>query len=95
VAVFGIAKITLSNLTLKGSVYMTNVTYDEIFGTALTLPPLYRAMLVEHLLNSLDEVNSEVQEAWGVEIKNRIQAIDGGKVALIPSEEVLQGLKNR
>jgi putative addiction module component (TIGR02574 family) len=95
VAVFGIAKITLSNLTLKGSVYMTNVTYDEIFETALTLPPLYRAMLVEHLLNSLDEVNSEVQEAWGEEIKNRIQAIDEGKVALIPAEEILQGLKNR
>ena len=74
---------------------MTNVTYDEIFGTALTLPPLYRAMLAEHLLNSLDEVNSEVEEAWGVEIKNRIQAIDEGKVTLIPAEEVIQVLKNR
>ncbi|MBE9259724.1 MULTISPECIES: hypothetical protein [Nostocales] len=34
---------------------MANVTYDEIFGAVLTLPPLYRAMLAEHLLKSLDE----------------------------------------
>ncbi|MEA5550410.1 hypothetical protein VB713_05345 [Anabaena cylindrica UHCC 0172] len=40
---------------------MTNVTYDEIFGAVLTLPPLYRAMLAEHLLKSLDEINSEVE----------------------------------
>ncbi|WP_210967719.1 hypothetical protein [Dolichospermum flos-aquae] len=34
---------------------MANVTYDEIFRAVLTLPPLYRAMLAEHLLKSLDE----------------------------------------
>ena len=74
---------------------MTNATYDEIFGAVLTLPPLYRAMLAEHLLNSLDEINPEIETAWNREISNRIEAIDQGKVTLIPADEVLQRLRNR
>jgi putative addiction module component (TIGR02574 family) len=74
---------------------MTNATYDEIFGAVLTLPPLYRAMLAEHLLNSLDEINPEIETAWNREISNRIEAIDQGKVTLIPADQVLQKLRNR
>jgi putative addiction module component (TIGR02574 family) len=74
---------------------MANITYDEIFGAVLTLPPLYRAMLVEHLLNSLDTVDPQIELAWGAEITNRIEAIDAGKVALIPADQVLQKLRNR
>ncbi|MBD2319877.1 addiction module protein [Phormidium tenue] len=74
---------------------MTNATYDEIFGAVLTLPPLYRAMLAEHLLNSLDEINPEIETAWNREISNRIEAIEQGKVTLIPADQVLQKLRNR
>ncbi|QYX30315.1 addiction module protein [Sphaerospermopsis torques-reginae] len=74
---------------------MANVTYDEIFGAVLTLPPLYRAMLVEHLIKSLDEINPEVENAWESEIVNRIDSIDKGEVSLIPADEVLQRLRNR
>ena len=74
---------------------MANVTYDEIFGAVLTLPPLYRAMLAEHLLKSLDEINPEVETAWETEIANRIQTIDESQVALIPADEILQRLRNR
>ena len=74
---------------------MTNTTYDEIFGAVLTLPPLYRAMLAEHLLNSLDEINPEIETAWNREISNRIEAIVQGKVTLIPADQVLQKLRNR
>jgi putative addiction module component (TIGR02574 family) len=72
-----------------------NVTYDKIFRAVLTLPPLYRAMLAEHLLKSLDEINPQVETAWETEIANRIQAIQEGEVALIPADEVLQKLRNR
>lgn len=74
---------------------MANVTYDEIFATVLTLPPLYRAMLAEHLLKSLDEIHPQVNTAWETEIVNSLQIIDEGQVALTPSDEVLQKLKNR
>ena len=74
---------------------MANITYDEIFGAVLTLPPLYRAMLAEHLLNSLDAVDPQIELAWGAEITNRIEAINTGKVTLIPADQVLQKLRNR
>lgn len=74
---------------------MANITYDEIFGAVLTLPPLYRAMLAEHLLNSLDAVDPQVELSWCTEITNRIEAIDTGKVALVPADQVLQKLRNR
>lgn len=74
---------------------MANITYDEIFGTVLTLPPLYRAMLAEHLLNSLDAVDPQVELAWGAEITNRIEAINTGKVTLIPADQVWRKLRNR
>lgn len=74
---------------------MTNATYDEIFGAVLTLPPLHRAMLAEHLLNSLDEVNHEIELAWNAEITNRIQEIEQGNVVLVPADEVLQRLRTR
>jgi putative addiction module component (TIGR02574 family) len=74
---------------------MSNITYDEIFGAVLTLPPLYRAMLAEHLLNSLDSIEPQIELAWGIEITNRIEAIDTAKVALVPADEVLQKLRNR
>ncbi|MEY3256141.1 MAG: hypothetical protein RLZZ29_1276 [Cyanobacteriota bacterium] len=74
---------------------MANITYDEIFGAVLTLPPVYRAMLAEHLLKSLDEINPQVEAAWETEIANRIQAIDQDQLALIPADEVLERLRNR
>jgi putative addiction module component (TIGR02574 family) len=52
-------------------------------------------MLAEHLLNSLDEVNHEIELAWNTEITNRIQEIEQGKVVLVPADEVLQRLRNR
>lgn len=73
---------------------MANITYDEIFGAVLTLPPLYRAMLAEHLLKSLDEINPQVESTWEAEITNRIQAIDQDQLALIPADEVLERLRN-
>jgi putative addiction module component (TIGR02574 family) len=74
---------------------MANVTYDELLGAVLTLPPLYRAMLVEHLLKSLDEINPEVETAWKTEMADRIQATDEGRVTLVPADEVLQRLRNQ
>jgi putative addiction module component (TIGR02574 family) len=74
---------------------MTDVTFDRVCGDALTLPPLYRAMLAEHLLNSLDRVAPEIEAAWSAEITNRIEEINQNTVTLVPAEEVLSQLRNR
>ncbi len=71
-------------------------TFDEIMSAALALPPGARAMLADHLLESLDGPDQkEIDAAWAEEIERRIRAIDEGRVKLIPGDEVLAELRSR
>lgn len=75
---------------------MTNATYDEIFGAAISLPPGLRAMLAEHLIKSLDAANqAEIDALWGEEVEKRIQAIEQGVVVPIDGKQVLRQLRSR
>ncbi len=69
--------------------------WEEIMGAALSLPPGMRAMLAEHLLESLDaESQKETDAAWVTEVEARIAEIDTGKVELTSAESVLQRIKS-
>jgi hypothetical protein len=47
-------------------------SYEEIISAAMSLPPGARAMLAEHLLESLDATNqSEIDAAWDDEADRR------------------------
>jgi putative addiction module component (TIGR02574 family) len=62
---------------------------DEITEKARSLPAEARARLAEDLLSTLQEdVDPEVEVAWDVEIRRRLDEIDAGKAKLIPAEEV-------
>jgi putative addiction module component (TIGR02574 family) len=70
--------------------------WDEIMGAALSLPPGMRAMLAEHLLESLDaESQKETDAAWATVVEIRIGDIDAGRVELISAETVFQRIKSR
>jgi putative addiction module component (TIGR02574 family) len=70
--------------------------FDEILKGALTLPPVERAMLADHLLASLDGPNQkEVDAAWAEEAERRMHEIDEGKVKLIDGELVMERLRAR
>jgi putative addiction module component (TIGR02574 family) len=70
---------------------------SAILRKALTLPPEARAAIANTLLESLDQSPPEenVEAAWSEEIECRIEAIDSGKVQLIPYEEVRRRLLAR
>ncbi|HXG66825.1 MAG TPA: addiction module protein [Blastocatellia bacterium] len=71
-------------------------TYDEIMNAALSLPPGARAMLAEHLLESLDAPDQkEIDAIWAEQVEKRIQEVDEGKVEAIPGEQVLSDLRSR
>ncbi len=71
-------------------------TYEEIISAALSLPPDTRAMLAEHLLESLDaEDQKRIDELWAEEAERRDQEIAAGVVTLIPGEEVMNRLRAR
>jgi hypothetical protein len=63
------------------------VTFEEILGAALELPPETRAMLAEHLLLSLDGPNQkQIDDAWAEEAERRMREID---------ELVMQRIRSR
>jgi putative addiction module component (TIGR02574 family) len=71
-------------------------TYEEIISAALALPPSARAMLVEHLMESLEADDQErIDAAWAEEGKRRNQEIENGVVKTIPGEEVMKRLRSR
>lgn len=75
---------------------MVPAAYNEVLGAALALSPSLRAMLAEHLLQSLDaEPQAEVDALWVEEAEQRVQAVEQGIVAVIPGEQVLGELRSR
>ena len=75
---------------------MEKNTYEEIMSAALALPPGARAMLAEHLMESLDAEDQErIDSLWAEEAERRDKEIEDGIVTAIPGEEVINRLRSR
>ena len=71
-------------------------TLTELKEKAAQLPEDDRAALALSILESLDgPADSDVEEAWRVEIERRIGQLERGEVQLISGEEVLARLRRR
>jgi len=71
-------------------------SYEEIINAALALPPGSRAMLAEHLLESLDDQDqARIDALWAEEAERRDKEIEDGTVTPIPGEEVMNRLRAR
>lgn len=69
---------------------------QQILQTALALPRDDRAEIAESLILSLDDESAaEIEAAWAVEIKRRLESIDRGEVKMIPMEEVNHEMRER
>jgi putative addiction module component (TIGR02574 family) len=57
----------------------------KLLEAALQLPEEARAALAALLLDSLEhEVDADAEDKWTTEIASRVQAVDSGKVKLVP-----------
>jgi len=64
---------------------------EKIMETALELPPIDRAELIERLFISFDpSPTSTVDEAWATEVESRINAFDAGEIKASSAEEVFK-----
>lgn len=71
-------------------------TYEEVMSAALSLPAEARAMLAEHLLESLDAQDQKrIDMLWADEAERRDWEIEDGSVNAIPGEEVMRRLRSR
>ena len=68
---------------------------ERLFADAVSLPFEIRAQLVEALLLSLNQSDTEIDEAWALEAERRAKEIREGKVKTIPGEDVFRKIRAR
>jgi hypothetical protein len=62
----------------------------QILETALSLPAIDRALIVESLLTSLDQPDTDVDGLRAVEAKDRLAAFDAGQIDAVPADVVFR-----
>ena len=73
-----------------------NTHVTELFAQASALSEEERATLAGLLIESLEsEIDSDVEEAWRVEIERRMAELDSGTAETVPWETVRAKLLQR
>jgi putative addiction module component (TIGR02574 family) len=67
----------------------------QVLEEALSLPPLERAEVVDHLLASLDSPpDRRIDELWGQEAEERLDAFERGEIKTVSASKVFNAIKN-
>lgn len=67
----------------------------QLIEEAVSLPVEERALMVDTLLRSLNQPESEIDNEWVKEAKRRLNDIRSGKVNAIPGEVVFRKIMGR
>jgi putative addiction module component (TIGR02574 family) len=67
-----------------------SIEAQQILESALTLPAIERAAIIESLLSSLDHPDAHIDDVWAEEAEQRIAAYDAGQMTAVPAEEVFK-----
>ncbi|MDZ4289928.1 MAG: addiction module protein [Prosthecobacter sp.] len=69
---------------------------EQVTKEAMDLPPRQQLALAEFLLESAEAAaDPEAEAAWDVEIRDRICAIDEGRVTGVAYEDVMRAAERR
>lgn len=69
---------------------------EDLAHGAIQLPPDQRFILAQRILESVEpDQSEEIDEAWQVEIRKRINQYDGGETKGIPAEQVFSEIDRR
>ena len=60
----------------------------QLIDEAVSLPVEERALIVDSLLRSLNQPESEIDKKWAKEANRRLAELRSGSVEAIPGEEV-------
>jgi putative addiction module component (TIGR02574 family) len=67
---------------------------EELEAAVLSLPRGDRARLAERLIASLDE-DAEIEQAWAIEVRRRLDAFRKGEIVALPIEDVIGEARQR
>ncbi len=56
---------------------------QELFKEALNMPPKEKTLLIDGLLSSLDEPDSNIYSIWDNEVEKRVKAYKDGKLKTV------------
>ena len=71
-------------------------TLEQVTKEAMDLPPRQKLALAEFLLESAEaSADPEAEASWDSEIRDRICAIDEGRVAGVSYEDVMRSAEAR
>ena len=73
---------------------MSSSPLEELEAAVLALPRAARARLAKFLIESLDE-QDEVEEAWELEVRQRLLAYRAGEAETEGWEDVFEAAKER
>jgi hypothetical protein len=72
------------------------VTLEQVAKEAMDLPPRQKLALAGFLLESAEAAaDPDAEAAWDSEIRDRIRAIDEGRVAGVAYEDVMRAAESR
>lgn len=79
---------------VRGGVIMA-ISKEELLKKAIQLSPVDRAQLVEAILSTFSfKDRKEIDEAWALEIDDRIHAYEKGLIEKISYEEIFSSLSS-
>jgi len=64
------------------------MSINEIINEALALKPQERYMIIENLVKSLNQPNTEIDKLWIAESKKRVEAIKNGGLKTVSYGDV-------
>lgn len=67
----------------------------QLIDKAVSLPVEKRALVIDSLLRSLNQPESEIDKIWAKEAKRRLNELRSGRVKAIPGEEVFKKVWDR
>ncbi len=65
---------------------------NELIDEAVSLPVEKRILIVDSLLQSLNQPNSEVDKKWNEVAQQRLLEMRSGKINPIPGEQVFKNI---
>jgi putative addiction module component (TIGR02574 family) len=84
----------LTSTEISAIILLMSKALEEVTRDAMDLSPHERLALVEVLLQS-GEADPETEAAWDAEIRDRIRAIDEGRVTGIAYADVMREAEKR
>ncbi len=67
----------------------------QLIDEVVSLPVEERALVIDSLLRSLNQPESEIDKIWAKESKRRLDELRSGQVKAIPGEEVFKKVWER